>query len=91
MRLYSLTDAVSVNSGGARYEAAEDGGFDFPDELASQLHSFHVGGKPAWETYDERRERLIADELGRPAAVLAAIDKRLQAAAPAGSPAGTGA
>ena len=60
MRLYSLAEAAAVDSGGVHYGPAEDGGFDFPDELTAQLHSTHVGGRKQWETYDERHARFSA-------------------------------
>jgi hypothetical protein len=78
MRLYPRDpSAASVDHDGARYEPGEDGGFDFPDELGAQMHSCHVGGKPAWETHAERDARRAGEELERrrdPAALLAAVE-----------------
>jgi hypothetical protein len=83
MRLYSRTGAVSVAHGGRTYEPEGDGGFDFPEPVGQELHSFHVGGKPAWETQIERNNRLINEELERrqdPATLLDAVQQILDAA-----------
>lgn len=59
------------------FEAAGDGGFDFPDEMSDELHSFHHRGKPLWENDDERSVRLHTDDLERrrdPAALYDAVD-----------------
>jgi hypothetical protein len=38
-------------------DGEDAGGFELPDELSDELHSFHYRGKPIWETEDERAER----------------------------------
>ena len=68
MRLYSRMNAVAHDHPG--YDEtfkpnAEDGGFDFPDDVADELHRFHHRGKPAWETADERDLRLHGEESAR--------------------------
>ncbi|MCI3277652.1 hypothetical protein [Streptomyces cylindrosporus] len=83
MRLYTLTGATALDAEEGHFEADEQGGFDFPDELSDQLHAFHVGGKPQWETDVERQQRLLAEELERrkdPATLLAAVEKLVSAA-----------
>lgn len=83
MRLYSRTDAAVVEHGGTRYEPSEDGSFELPEELGLQLHAFHIGGKPMWETDIERQQRLISEELERrkdPATLLEAVEQLVKAA-----------
>ena len=68
MRLYSRMNAVAHDHPG--YDEtfkpnAEDGAFDFPDDVADELHRFHQRGKPAWETEDERNLRLHGEESAR--------------------------
>jgi hypothetical protein len=41
------------------------GGFDLPDELSDRLAGFHHRGKPAWETEEQRGERLHGEDLDR--------------------------
>jgi hypothetical protein len=84
LRLYPRDPSTaSVQHGGVRYEPAEDGGFDLPDEL----HGFHVRGEPVWETSIERQRRLILEENARradPRTLLDAVEKLVaQAEAPA--------
>lgn len=84
MRLYSRRDNTDhVTFGGARYEAADDGGFDLPPDLTDLLHSSCVGGEQQWETSIERQRRLIAEEAARradPRTLLDAVEKLVQAA-----------
>ncbi|MET7746204.1 hypothetical protein [Streptomyces sp. NPDC005385] len=84
MRLYTLTGATALEDPEfGKYEADEQGGFDFPNELSSRLHSFHVGGKPAWEDDIERQRRLMTEELERrkdPATLLDAVQQIVMAA-----------
>lgn len=84
MRLYTRTGAVALDDPDfGHFDAHPDGGFDFPDELSDRLHSFAVGGRPAWETDVERQRRLIAEELERrkdPASLLDAVQKLVAAA-----------
>jgi hypothetical protein len=84
MRLYSLTDAAGADAGGVHYEPGDDGGFDFPDALSDQLRSFHLHGRPMWEDQDQRRSRLITEELERrqrPGAAADAFDQAVLALA----------
>jgi hypothetical protein len=87
MRLYPFDDSTAaVTHAGIRYERAEDGGFDLPAEL----HSFHVQGKPVWETAIERQQRLIAEEAARradPKTLLDAVEQLVRAAHAAAPPA----
>ena len=88
MRLYSRVGATAVDDGGKHYTAGDDGGFDFPEDVAARQHSFHAGGKPMWEDGIERQARLVAEESARrqdPATLLAAVES-LVAAAHATSP-----
>ncbi len=84
MRLYSRVEGTSeVTHGGVRYEAAPDGGFDFPNEVSDALHSFHLRGRPMWEDQIERQHRLIAEEAARradPATLLSAVEKLVRQA-----------
>ena len=89
MRLYSRTGAASVTHDGQTYDPGDDGGFDFPEAVGQELHSFHVGGKPAWETQIERNNRLINEELERrkdPATLLSVVEQLMQHAATASQP-----
>ena len=54
----------------------DHGGFDLPDEMSDEMHSFHHRGKPVWETEDERSLRQHGEELARrrdPAALYDAV------------------
>jgi hypothetical protein len=77
MRLYTLTGAAQVDDPQyGTFTANPDGSFDFPNELSDKLHSFHAGGKPAWETDAERELRVAREELERfrdPAELLKAV------------------
>jgi hypothetical protein len=88
MRLYPRdTSTTSVVHGGVRYEAASDGGFDFPGGVSDGLHALHLHGEPMWETPIERQRRLITEEAARradPATLLDAVEK-LVAQAEAGA------
>lgn len=88
MRLYPRREDTSVvKHAGVRYEAADDGGFDFPGDVSDCLHSFAVKGEPLWENSIERQRRLIAEEAARradPRTLLDAVEKLIaQAEAPA--------
>lgn len=91
MRLYSRTGAIALDDEtGQHYEADEQGGFDFPNELSDKLHGFCVAGKPMWETDIERQERLLTDELERrkdPATLLQAVEQLVKAAQATQAPA----
>ena len=70
MRLYpkGAPQAVIDHPVWGRHEVikgdGEDaGGFDLPDELSDELHSYHYRGKRIWETEDERAERLQREGL----------------------------
>lgn len=93
MRLYSRREGTDhVTFGGARYEAADDGGFDLPPDLTDLLHSSHVGGEQQWETSIERQRRVIAEEAARradPRTLLDAVEKLVQAAESTPAPAKT--
>lgn len=79
MRLYPRRENTDhVTAGGTRYEAADDGGFDFPPDLTGLLHSSHVNGEQQWETSIERQRRLIEAEAARradPRTLLDAVEK----------------
>lgn len=92
MRLYPIDPVTAVDDlQHGHFEPVEDGGFDFPDSLGAELHSFHLNGRPTWETFSERQERLIAAELERledPATLQALAEEVTQppvSADPAGS------
>lgn len=95
MRLYTRTGATALDDPEyGHYEADEQGGFTFPDDLSDRLHRFHIGGQPAWETDIERQQRLMDEELERrkdPATLLSVVEQLMQAAqsqqAPAAAPA----
>jgi hypothetical protein len=66
MRLYPIgaPQPVIDHPAWGRHEARdEDGGFDLPDDLSDELHSFHYRGKRIWETEDERSERMQREGL----------------------------
>lgn len=67
VRLYSRTSAGAIDDPAyGHFEPDPDhGGFDLPDELSDQLHSVHLRKKPAWETEEERNERLHGEESAR--------------------------
>lgn len=67
MRLWSRTGAVALSDpeSGQQYEIDSCGGFEFPEPLGQRLYGFHVGGVQAWETRDERIDRLIGELPGR--------------------------
>jgi len=87
--LYSRIGATSLSADGRQYGPGPDGGFELPDALAADQLGFASAGKPLWETAQQRRERLIAEELERrkdPATLLEAVEqlvKAAQASAPA--------
>jgi hypothetical protein len=84
MRLYSRTGVTALDDPEfGTFQADETGGFDFPDEVSDRLHSFHMRGKPMWETDIERQQRLISEELERrkdPATLLSAVEQLVKAA-----------
>jgi len=83
VRLYSRTGATSVVHEGVAYHPAEDGGFDFPEHVGHELHGFHAGKSPLWETGPERQNRQIAEELERrkdPVTLLDAVNQLVAAA-----------
>lgn len=84
MRLYTLTGASALDDPTfGHFEADEQGGFDFPNDLSDRLHRFHAGGRPLWETAIERQNRLITEELERrkdPATLLQAVEQLVKAA-----------
>jgi hypothetical protein len=84
MRLYTRTGATALDDPEyGHFEANADGAFDLPDDVSGRLHSFHIGGKPAWETDIERQARLFAEEAERrkdPASLLDAVEQIMRAA-----------
>ena len=61
MRLYSLRGATAVDAVAGHFVPGDDGGFDFPEELAGELHGSHVDGRAVWESDAERLVRLTAE------------------------------
>jgi hypothetical protein len=60
------------------FEVDDEGAIEVPEELGVQLHGTHVGGVPGWETVEERRLRLVAEEDARrrdPATLLDAVER----------------
>lgn len=96
MRLYTRTGATALDHPVfGHFDADASGGFDFPNELSDQLHSFAVGGRRLWEDDVERQNRLMAEELERrrdPATLMEAVQQLVNAAkatqAPTEAPAG---
>lgn len=84
MRLYTRTGATALDHPTyGHFDADEQGGFNFPNELSDQLHGFAVAGRPLWETDIERQNRLIAEEMERrrdPATLMAAVQQLVDAA-----------
>ena len=92
MRLYTRTGAVALTdpATGRIYEADDQGGFDFPDDLSDGLHRFAVRGQPMWENDIERQRRVMNEELERrkdPATLLSAVEQILNAAKATQAPA----
>lgn len=86
MRLYSRTGQTVLNDPeyDKPFEVDANGGFEFPEDLGERVHSFHLGGKPAWETEVERQRRLAQEELDRrrdPATLMNAVQQLVDAAA----------
>lgn len=84
MRLYSLTGATALDDPQyGHFDADDQGGFDFPDDVSEPLRRFHAGGKPMWEDDIQRQNRLINEELERrkdPATLLGAVEALVAAA-----------
>lgn len=84
MRLYTRTGATALDDPEfGHFDADENGGFDFPDDLSDRLHNFHWRGQPMWETDVERQHRLMQEELERrkdPATLLAVVEQLMAAA-----------
>jgi hypothetical protein len=84
MRLYPRREGTSVvQHGGVTYTPAPDGGFDFPDHVSDELHSFAVRGERLWEDHIERQRRLLDAEMDRrrdPAELYAAVARIAEAA-----------
>lgn len=90
MRLYSRTGATALDHPvHGHFEPGPDGGFDFPNPLSDELHSFAVGGQRLWETEIERQHRLISEERARrqdPESLLSAVEQLMKAAATVQAP-----
>jgi hypothetical protein len=86
MRLYSRTGATAHDQPGyGLIEPGPDGGFDFPDDVAEEVLSFHIGKKPLWETEIGHAARLAAEEEARmrdPATLAALVAQLVKAQAP---------
>lgn len=84
MRLFTRTGATALDDPEyGHFDADEQGGFDFPDDLSDRLHKFAFRGRPAWETDVERQHRMISEELERrkdPATLLDAVQQLVAAA-----------
>ncbi|NUP47547.1 MAG: hypothetical protein HOW97_09590 [Catenulispora sp.] len=91
MRLYTRTGASALDHPEyGHFDADENGGFDFPDPLSDELHRFHAGGRPMWETDVERQNRLLAEEMERrrdPATLMDAVQQLVNAARTVSEPA----
>lgn len=83
MRLYSRDGATAVSHGGETYTPGPDGGFDFPEHVGLELHGYHAGKVPLWETDIERQAREaaeLADQRKDPATLLDAVNQLVAAA-----------
>lgn len=65
MRLYSRIGAESTVHEGVSYTRGHDGAFDFPEHVGREVHGFHAGKVPLWETEVEQQQRLIAEDIKR--------------------------
>lgn len=75
--LYSRHGADSVRVGEQEFTGDKDGKFEFPDDVADQLHRSHVGGTQAWEDNTERQARLEEEREAKrrdPATLLDAVE-----------------
>lgn len=90
MRLYTRTGAIALDDPEyGHFDADENGGFDFDDELSDRLHQFARRGAPMWETDIERQHRMVAEEMEKakdPATLLAAVQQLVQAAQAVSAP-----
>lgn len=79
MRLYTRTGATALNDPEyGSFEADEQGGFEFPDDLGERLHRFHLGKQPLWEDEEQRHQRVVNEEMDRakdPATLLAVVQQ----------------
>lgn len=91
MRLYPRQGQTTLDHPDyGHFDAGDDGGFDLPEDVGEQMHAFHVGGRPLWETDIERQRRLAEEELERrrdPQTMLDVMERLLAAAKPAPAPA----
>lgn len=83
MRLYSRAGAVALDDPDfGHYDADDQGGFDFPEDLSDRLHRFHAAGRPLWESEAEKHQRLIAEDRVRsqdPGVMLALMQRLVDA------------
>ena len=89
MRIYSKMNAGAIDDPQyGHFEPGDHGGFDLPEELADRQLAFHHRGKPAWETQEQRDERLHGEETSRqrdPATLYGAVAELLGLAKRAGA------
>jgi hypothetical protein len=77
-RLYPLAPTPAVDAAEGHFEPQDDGGFDFPPDLAARLHASRFGRRKLWETSVERQERTYGEDLARrrdPAVALDALER----------------
>lgn len=79
MRLYTRTGATALTDPEyGMFEADEQGGFEFPDDLGERLHRFHLAKQPLWEDEEQRHQRVVNEEMDRakdPATLLAVVQQ----------------
>lgn len=67
MRLYTLTDAESVEHEGVEYKIDKEGSIELPHDFAVFLRNQHINGKKAWEDDAERAVRVDAENAAKKA------------------------
>lgn len=87
MRLYTLTEAVSVEHDGVEYKIDKDGSVELPEDFGVFLRNQHIGGKKVWEDDAERAVRVEAEVAAKKASPehLAELVEELTAKVEAGA------
>lgn len=65
MQLYSRNGPQTVVHEGNQYATGKDDVINVPDDFGRLLHHTHIGGLQVWETGQERKDRMEAEELAR--------------------------
>jgi len=87
MRLYTTTDAESVEHEGVEYKVDANGSIEVPEAFGVFLNNQHLAGKKAWENDAERAARMDAETAAKKASPehLAELVEELTAKVDAGA------